>query len=88
MFKVLYIINYVSFNFNSLLSAYNNLKCKYYLLYISFYYIYEFCPYCETRLETDLDNQINSVKFTNCGSTIQQIRNKIMFRIKILLIGH
>jgi DNA-directed RNA polymerase subunit M len=31
----------------------------------------EFCPYCETRLETDLNNQNNSVKCTNCGSTIQ-----------------
>ena len=74
--KVLYIINYVWFNFNSFLSAHINLKCKYYLLYISFYYIYEFCPYCETRLETDLDNQNSSGKFTNYGSTIQQIRKQ------------
>ena len=31
----------------------------------------EFCPNCETRLETDLNNQGNSIKCTNCGSTIE-----------------
>ena len=64
------------FNFNGLVTAHNNLKCKYYLLYILFFYIFEFCPYCETRLKTDLDTQNNSVKFTNYGSTIQQIRKQ------------
>ena len=31
----------------------------------------EFCPNCETRVETDLDNQNNNVKCKNCGSIIQ-----------------